>query len=173
MQECRTREEIRRSAHPDIAPPSVPGHRRFWTEISYYTVFRFVASLDRPPQVATNKQWFHLQDKHQWPYGSNYPANCLCVRLVARKGSWRLCHYACMHFKLRHLWNQLCTTQPHFRKRQHRSRWRNAQLRAVWNSLFLQRQGTESCTEPVEFVLLHDTHNMLTDSIQLQHKFYD
>jgi hypothetical protein len=48
----------------------------FWTEISYYTGFRFTAALDRSPQVPTNKRWLNLQDKHQWPYGSNYPANC-------------------------------------------------------------------------------------------------
>ena len=42
--------------NPDIAPcpspPSLNGHESLWTEIPYYTVLRFTATLDIVPQIA-------------------------------------------------------------------------------------------------------------------------
>jgi hypothetical protein len=35
----------------DIAPPSLSTHKRLWTENSYYTVFRYIATLDITPQA--------------------------------------------------------------------------------------------------------------------------
>jgi hypothetical protein len=49
------------STIPDILPPSlgVPGN--LWTEIPYYTVYRFNPTLDIPPQIAVNKQWRYVE----------------------------------------------------------------------------------------------------------------
>jgi hypothetical protein len=54
--------KFQRNANPDIALPSIPGHRGFWTQISYYTAFRFAAALKMPPQLAMNTQWLHISD---------------------------------------------------------------------------------------------------------------
>jgi hypothetical protein len=37
---------------PDIAPTSLSAHKRLWTEIPYYTVFRYTATLYIVPQAA-------------------------------------------------------------------------------------------------------------------------
>jgi hypothetical protein len=48
-------------SNPDTASPSLSSHDCLWTEFSCYTVLRFTATLDTPPQIAVYKQWHSVR----------------------------------------------------------------------------------------------------------------
>jgi hypothetical protein len=47
--------------NPHIAPSSLSDHTSLPTEIPYYTVLQFIATLDIPPQTAVMKQWRYIR----------------------------------------------------------------------------------------------------------------
>ena len=46
---------------PKVAPPSLKAHESLWTEISFYTVFQFTATLSISLQTSVGKQWRHIE----------------------------------------------------------------------------------------------------------------
>ena len=47
-------------ARPDISPLSINAHESLQTEISHYTVFRYIATLDSAPHFTVKKHCFYI-----------------------------------------------------------------------------------------------------------------